>query len=172
MLITDQITAHFSVRELVGRSCVPDDPTICANLARLATTLLEPLRVDWEAHCLTDNLGGAPAIKVVDGYRSPSHNASVGGAKFSQHMLGCAADAAADVDWLALRDGRGTARDARRMQDFATFAERWARSHPVCGGIGLYTESRTGHVYWVHLDIRPRANGLTVWTGHHRGSEQ
>ena len=37
------------------------------------------------------DLAGAP-ITVISGYRCPKHNAAVGGAKASQHMLGKAAD--------------------------------------------------------------------------------
>lgn len=173
MLITDQISEHFSVRELVGRSGVPGDPRLCANLVRLVTTLVEPFRSDWEAHILSSNLGGSPIIKTICGYRSPAVNASVGGAEFSQHMLCCAIDGAPDVDWIALRDGQGTERDAHRSQLFGAFAEQWAHNHPACGGLGIYTEQRTGQLYWVHMDIRPRVNGkLTVWSGHHIGSEQ
>ena len=173
MLITDQITPHFSARELAGRSGIPDDPSICANLVKLATTVLEPLREDWEVFCINSNLAGSPAIKIVDGYRSPAENAAVGGAGKSQHMLGCAADICADVNMGALRDGQGNERDAKRMQDFATFVERWARNHDQVGGMGIYTEQRTGQLYWLHLDIRARIDGhLTVWAGHHVGSEQ
>ena len=174
MLITDQLTPHFRASELAeGRERLPDDPALCANLAKLAATVLEPLRVDWEAHIREDNLGGMPSINVVDGYRSPAENARVGGAQQSQHMLGCAADICADVHMAALREGIGTARDARRMQDFVTFVERWARTHPAVGGLGIYSEQATGQLYWAHVDIRPRVNGhLAVWTGHHQGSEQ
>ena len=173
MLITDQLTPHFRASELAeGRARLPDDPEACANLAKLAATLLEPLRVDWEAHIHDDNLGGMASINIVDGYRSPAENARVGGASKSQHMIGCAADICADVHMAALRDGQGTDRDARRMQDFATFVERWARSHDACGGLGIYTAVPSGQLYWVHVDIRTHANGLVVWSGHHVGSEQ
>jgi hypothetical protein len=173
MDINDQITPHFSVRELCRGSGVPADEGVRTNLVRLATTLLEPAREDWAKHLVEKGIGGSPAWKIIDGYRSPFHNAAVGGAGKSQHMLGCAADVACDVDWAELRDGRGTVRDAVRMQAFGTFAERWAHSHDVVGGFGVYTESHTGQLYWVHLDIRPRVNGrLAVWSGHHVGSER
>ena len=172
MQLTDKITEHFSALEIFGKCGIPDDQTLVANGVRLCETLLEPMREDWEAHIIDDNLGGSPAIKIVVGYRSPAHNAKVGGALASRHMLAEAADIACDVRWQDLRDGRGTDRDAARMTTFATWVERWVRNHPVCGGIGIYTEARTGQLYWIHLDIRPRPNGhLAMWAGHHVGSE-
>lgn len=173
MLITDQITPHFSARELAGRSGIPSDPDVSKNLIRLATTLLEPGREEWAKHITEDNLGGSPAWTVIDAYRSDAVNTEVGGASQSQHPRGCAADVACDVDWRALRDGRGTDRDARRMQDFATWITKWVYRGDACGGIGIYTELHTGQLYWVHIDIRPRVNGhVATWTGHHVGSEQ
>lgn len=44
---------------------------------------------------------GVP-ITINSGYRSPSHNAAVGGAKNSQHMYGTAADISAPVDYQTL----------------------------------------------------------------------
>ena len=175
MLITDQITPHFYARELVGRSGIPEDPTICANLVRLGVTVLEPLRTDWEAHLAESAvLPVSAAIAVIDGYRSPEENAAVGGAGQSKHMIGEAADIArADVDWRALRDGRGSRADQNKMAMFVSFVEEWARAGKVVGGMGIYTEERTGQLYWVHLDIRPRIDEVTIttWTGHHVGSE-
>ena len=52
-----------------------------ANLARLATTLLEPARMLWMA-----------PVHVNSGYRSPTINRLVGGSEESQHMAGLAAD--------------------------------------------------------------------------------
>lgn len=52
-----------------------------ACLKRLAVEVLQPIRNAW----------GKP-IKVTSGYRSVKLNASVGGVKNSQHVLGQAAD--------------------------------------------------------------------------------
>lgn len=172
MMITDRLTENFTVRALVGRHGVPESPAVQDNLRQLGTTLLQPFRDAWAAHVRQDNLGGSPVVVVASGYRPQAYNRSLGGAQFSRHLTGEAADVCADVDYLALRGGRGTDRDADRMQTFAVFAERWARSHSVCGGFGIYMEARTGQVYWVHLDIRPRVGDrIAVWTGHRHGSE-
>ena len=47
----------------------------------LVKMLLDPIRRSW----------GAP-ITVTSGYRSPQLNKAVGGARYSHHMMGCAAD--------------------------------------------------------------------------------
>ena len=54
---------------------------IVANLQRLVTNVLDPLREEW----------GAPII-VTSGFRCVSLNAVVGGARSSQHVYGQAAD--------------------------------------------------------------------------------
>jgi hypothetical protein len=94
MLYTERLSEHWEVREL----CRPGDWPILANsretqdnLAVLANEVLEPIRTLW----------GAP-IRCVSGYRSPQHNARVGGAPQSLHMRGQAADIVpADLDWVA-----------------------------------------------------------------------
>jgi len=177
MLITDRLTPHFTAWELAqhagGIRTLPDAPTVCANLVRLAATLLEPFRVDWGAFVAASNLGGEPEVNVLCGWRSAALNAAIGGAGQSQHVLGCAADIYCDVDMEALREGRGTDRDADRMQTFAEFAEKWTDKGDVVGGIGIYHSVPSGQTYWVHMDIRPRVNGhVARWLGTHIGSEQ
>lgn len=57
-------------------------------------------RVSQAAHA-----AGATAIQVIDGYRSPQHNAAVGGVPHSLHMKGLAMDAKAYVPgrgWVPL----------------------------------------------------------------------
>lgn len=57
------------------------NPEARAALRRLAVEVLQPIRDAW----------GAP-IRVTSGYRCQQVNASVGGTKTSQHLLGQAAD--------------------------------------------------------------------------------
>jgi len=81
------LSAHFSLAELTvsetaarrGLDNTPSADTV-ANLRRTAE-LLEAVRA----------LLGKPVI-VISGYRSPEVNRAVGGAVFSQHMVGQAAD--------------------------------------------------------------------------------
>lgn len=83
-----QLTEHFTLEELVnsvtaknkGINNTPDD-IVKSNLEALAITVLEPLRIEFKE-----------PIKVSSGYRCPKLNASIGGVKNSQHLLGQAAD--------------------------------------------------------------------------------
>ncbi len=52
-----------------------------ANVTKLCETMLEPIREAW----------GRP-VTILSGYRTPTWNGRVEGAKASQHLLGCAAD--------------------------------------------------------------------------------
>lgn len=79
---------YFKISELcrsaaAERLALNNDPPLWAirNLERLIETILDPLR---EAY-------GAPII-VNSGYRSIPVNNAVGGSKFSQHLIGEAAD--------------------------------------------------------------------------------
>lgn len=80
---------------------------------------------------------GAPVI-VNSGYRCPAHNAAVGGAKASQHVLGRAADVRVK--------GRTPAE-----------LEAVARTVPAIKGIG-----RDDHKGFVHLDVRETPS-LVSW---------
>ena len=75
-----KITANFKLSEFNSKdgSIMPED--VMHNAIKLACNL-ERLR----------NVLKAP-ITINSGYRSPSHNKAVGGAKNSQHLTGKAAD--------------------------------------------------------------------------------
>lgn len=75
-----KITANFKLSEFNSKdgSAMPDD--VRHNVIKLACNL-QRLR----------NVLKAP-ITINSGYRSPSHNKAVGGAKNSQHLTGKAAD--------------------------------------------------------------------------------
>jgi len=74
---------HFSQTELTCTNTgLPNEPdgVACANLTRLITDALEPMR---------EIVG---PMRVNSGYRSKAVNTAIGGAKNSQHMKGQAAD--------------------------------------------------------------------------------
>lgn len=83
-----RLTEHFTYEEMtnsptakrLGLSNAPDAESL-DNLKKLCEDVLEPLRAHW----------GKPII-VTSGYRAPSVNKAVGGAKNSDHMFGAAAD--------------------------------------------------------------------------------
>ena len=79
---------YFSINELVSsataqREGIDNRPNKCAYqlLHVLVEQLLDPIREAW----------GAPIV-VSSGYRCKGLNALVGGAQYSHHILGCAAD--------------------------------------------------------------------------------
>lgn len=128
-----QITPHFTLDEFTSHDGVGYPlPWVEERLQPLCV-LLELLR----AAC-----GNRPLV-ITSGFRSPAHNAVVGGATHSQHMEGRAADivvagmSPARVHAMALSLHRaGTIR---------------------LGGLGSYAR-------WTHVDIRPGLH-LARWNG-------
>lgn len=79
---------YFTLEEMIAsptakRLRIDNTPTatIVENLRQLVINVLDPIRLYW----------GRPVI-VTSGYRCPKLNAAVGGATYSQHRLGQAAD--------------------------------------------------------------------------------
>ncbi len=84
--------------------------------------------------CIREHFG--KAVTITSGYRTPAHNAKVGGAKSSQHLLGRAADIRV----------QGVS-----VEDVATYAESLM---PDWGGVGRYPVKAGRAAGWVHLDTR------------------
>ena len=83
-----QLTEHFSLREFTqsqtaGRCGIGNNPNgvTMERMVALCEKVLEPLRKIYDA-----------PIRIGSGYRCPSLNKAVGGAKNSQHIRGEAAD--------------------------------------------------------------------------------
>src|SRR5690606_3610129 len=94
-----------------------------------------------------DALASNPAaatVTVNSGYRDPRHNASVGGARRSQHVLGNAVDI----------NVRGLT-DEQKASILDTALEAGAK------GIGLYSSGNT-----IHLDTRGMP---AVWSDSYKG---
>lgn len=134
-----RVSPHFLLREFATHDGTPVPSDLVDDYAKLCRLILEPLR----------SLYGP--CTVVSGYRHPSYNASVHGARRSVHMGGRGggiAGVAADV-----RFQRGTPRQ------WAASAEPLLRRHyPPGGGLGIYA----GREGWVHVDTRSYA---ARWTG-------
>ena len=125
-----KLSENFGMHEFVN----PSDPerpsgTAVRYLMQLCEEVLEPLRKHLDK-----------PIKVTSGFRSPAHNAAIGGARNSLHTTGMAADIA--VGGLA------------EQIKVAAFLSKL----PEVGGIGLYETKGI-----VHVDIRPHAGIPTTW---------
>lgn len=77
-----KVSDYFIVGEATNwdKKRIPTDPTIQANIIRLAKHL-DQVRADWGS-----------AIAVTSWYRPPAINRAVGGVSNSQHLSGLAAD--------------------------------------------------------------------------------
>lgn len=85
---------------------------------------------------------GGKSITVLSAYRTPAHNRSIGGARFSQHLEGRALD---------LRPPAGVS--LKKFYDgIRANATRWGIK-----GLGKY-------LTFVHVDIRP-SDRLVTWSG-------
>lgn len=92
--------------------------------------------------CIREHFG--KAVVITSGYRTAEHNAAVGGAKSSQHLLGRAADIQVS----------GTS-----VEDVAAYAESLM---PAWGGVGRYPVKAGHAIGWVHVDTRANKSR---WTG-------
>lgn len=128
--LESNLSPHFKLKELCGTTHREIDnfppQEVIDRLVTLCNEFLEPLRKHFGA------------IKVNSGYRCPDLNKSIGGAKDSAHMYGCAAD----VDPLAVGVTVGE-------------MARWVRDESELNFDQVIEEhSSTSH--WLHLGmLRP-----------------
>ena len=115
------LTAHFSKYEFACKDGTEVPAHLLPNLMRLCNAL-EVLRADL----------GQP-ITIMSGYRTAAYNAKCGGAKFSRHVQGDAADIQV----------AGVAPDV--VADAVVRLMKQGKIGP--GGVGRYDA-------WTHLDMR------------------
>ena len=84
--------------------------------------------------CIREHFG--KPVTITSAYRTPAHNAKAGGAKFSQHLYGRAADIRV----------QGVS-----VEDVAAYAESLM---PDWGGVGRYPAKAGRAAGWVHVDTR------------------
>ena len=115
-----RLAPDFQVREL---RCRDGTDTIMVDEA--LTVVLQ---------CIREHFG--KAVTITSGYRTAAHNAAVGGAKSSQHLLGRAADIRVQ---------------GASVEDVAAYAESLM---PDWGGVGRYPVKAGRATGWVHVDTR------------------
>lgn len=125
-----KLSENFGLHEFLAHDD-PNKPDLVAMryLAQLCEDVLEPLRAHLKS-----------PIIITSGFRSPSHNAKIGGAKNSLHTTGMAADiAVGQLD---------------KQIPVAAFLSKI----PEVGGIGLYEAKGI-----IHVDIRPHVGPPATW---------
>jgi uncharacterized protein YcbK (DUF882 family) len=125
------LTAHFSLREFQSKDGARMPDAVRANVAKTAA-MLERLRA-----ALSADLGLDCPLTVTSGYRSPVHNAKVGGVPNSLHLNGMAADVTCTVV-----GPRAVQKVAKRLQEAG-----------IIGGVGCYAG-------FTHVDTGPKR----TWT--------
>ena len=123
-----KLSANFTVREFACKD--GSDPVFVDGAL---TALLQKIRDHF----------GKPVV-VTSGYRTAAHNKAVGGAAYSQHLYGRAADIRVQ---------------GVPVEELAAYAETCL---PGTGGIGRYPARSGRAVGWVHVDVRPNKSR---WTG-------
>jgi len=121
------LTEHFDLVEFASKDGAPFTEEALANLADLAA-LLERLR-----DAVAEEIGRTAPLIIVSGYRSPAHNAKVGGVPNSYHTKGMAADVVCQSAFPSI-----VQRVALRLQ-----------TRGVIGGVGRYAG-------FTHVDTGPR----------------
>ena len=123
-----RLAPDFKVRELRCR-----DGTDTVMVDEALTVVLQ---------CIREHFG--KAVTITSGYRTAAHNAAVGGAKNSQHLLGRAADIR--VEGVS-------------VEDVAAYAEQLM---PDWGGVGRYPIKAGRATGWVHVDTRATKSRWTL----------
>ena len=125
----NQITAHFKLSEVACHDGTPyPEEWIASRLIRLLHA------AEWiRERC------GFPLV-ISSGYRTPSYNRKIGGARFSQHVQGLALDLHPKGSLKTLQEA---VKDCQRIEG-------------LISGIGFYAD-------FVHIDRRP--GRPATWNG-------
>jgi hypothetical protein len=135
-----KLTEHFTLKEMVASQNHPDiynvpAPAQIENLRRVCQWLEDLRRLYNERY-------GTPAkdepVRVSSGYRSYKLNNKVGGARDSNHLIGCAAD-------IVCRDCAQAVQYATLLMEVSVDRGPWDE---------IIIEKKFNH-FWLHFAVRP-----------------
>lgn len=147
-----QISPHFTLGQFLPKQ---NGKRTWPQQALIRMPLLEKL--ERVMTVLSENDKAAKTLTILSGYRLPNHNGRVGGARYSRHMYGDAADFIVDGNGDGKMDDLN--RDGRvNRSDLNWLLKRLKRgSTPItAGGTGSY-ESHGKAKAFLHLDARGKA---------------
>lgn len=150
-----QISPHFKLQQFLPKQPNNKAANTWPQWALIRMPLLEKL--ERVLAVLAENDKPATTLSILSGYRLPNHNGRVGGATYSRHMYGDAADFIVD------RNNDGKMDDLNGDNKVNRADLRWLLrrlsdgSTPItAGGTGAY-ESHGQAEAFLHLDARGRA---------------
>lgn len=151
-LLEEPVSTHFTLGQFVTGAASTDDGGERTQVLLLSTALLETL--EHLLQTLRQQRWQGKTLKILSGYRTPLHNAAVGGAAYSRHIYGDGVDLIADADGDGAMDdlngdGNGDREDVEWL-----IAQFMRRAIPATmGGAGSYETGGPAGAF-LHLDTR------------------
>ena len=131
---SEEMIRQYSFAKNGGRRLAPDFKVRELRCRDGSDTVMVDETLTVVLQCIREHFG--KPVTITSGYRTAAHNAAVGGAKSSQHLLGRAADIRV----------QGVS-----VEDVAAYAESLM---PDWGGVGRYPVKAGRTTGWVHVDTR------------------
>ena len=131
---SEEMTRQYSLAKNGDRRLAPDFKVRELRCRDGSDTVMVDETLTVVLQCIREHFG--KPVTITSGYRTAAHNAAVGGAKSSQHLLGRAADIRVE---------------GANVEDVAAYAESLM---PDWGGVGRYPVKAGRATGWVHVDTR------------------
>ena len=131
---SEEMIRQYSLAKNGNRRLAPDFKVRELRCRDGSDTVMVDETLTVVLQCIREHFG--KPVNITSGYRTAAHNAAVGGAKSSQHLLGRAADIR--VDGVS-------------VEDVAAYTESLM---PDWGGVGRYPVKAGRATGWVHVDTR------------------
>ena len=131
---SEEMTRQYSLAKNGNHRLAPDFKVRELRCRDGSDTVMVDETLTVVLQCIREHFG--KPVTITSGYRTAAHNAAVGGAKFSQHLYGRAADIRV----------QGVS-----VEDVAAYAESLM---PDRGGVGRYPVKAGRATGWVHVDTR------------------